>query len=88
MLTRAYSTDTEDNLNLEAMNFAQSVMDWIEEKNRLKQYPQVPAGCQIKKMECLQNMPNLAGVNAEEGVAQYMVQCRIVYYEQKGGTRE
>ncbi len=87
-LTRPYSTDSGDDLNLSAMNFAQSLMDWIEEQNREKAYPAFPEGCQIKKMECLQNMPNLSGVNAEEGIAQYMVQCNIIYFEQKGGTRE
>ena len=73
-------------LNLTAMNFAQAFMDWLEEQNKKRNYPEFPNSCQIKKMETLQNMPNLAGVNVKEGMARYMVQCRIVYFE-KGDKR-
>ena len=88
VLTRPYSTETADDLNLSAMNYAQAFMDWVEEQNKQKHFPEFPEGCQVKKMECLQNMPNLSFVNAEEGVAQYMAQGRIVYFEQKGNERE
>lgn len=47
----------------------------------MKNYPEFPDNCQIKEMETLQNMPNLAGINAEEGLARYMVQCRLIYFE-------
>ena len=33
-----YSTETDD-LNLQAMNFAQEFMDWIDEQNRNKKFP-------------------------------------------------
>lgn len=85
IITKPYSTDTDD-LNLEAMNFAQAFMDWLDEQDQLKNYPEFPENCQIKKMENLQNMPNLAGVNAQAGLARYMVQCRLIYFE-KGDTR-
>jgi len=85
IITKPYSTDTDD-LNLEAMNFAQAFMDWLDEQNQLKNYPEFPENCQIKKMENLQNMPNLAGVNAQAGLARYMVQCRLIYFE-KGEMR-
>lgn len=84
IITKAYSTDTDD-LNLEAMNFAQAFMDWLDEQNRLKNYPEFPESCQIRKMENLQNMPNLAGINPQ-GLARYMIQCRLIYFE-KGATR-
>ncbi len=82
ILTKPYSIAVDD-LNLEAMNFAQAFMDWVDEQNRKKNFPAFPEGCQIKKMENLQNMPNLAGINAEEGLAQYMIQCRLIYYEKE-----
>ena len=85
IIVQPYSTDTDD-LNLTAMNFAQAFMDWLEEQNKKRNYPEFPNSCQIKKMETLQNMPNLAGVNVKEGMARYMVQCRIVYFE-KGDKR-
>lgn len=80
IITKPYSIGSDD-VNLEAMNFAQAFMDWLEEQNRMKRYPDFPDGCQIKKMENLQNMPNLAAVNVTEGLARYMIQCRLIYFE-------
>ena len=82
ILVKPYSTDTDD-LNLEAMNFAQAFMDWLEIQNKAKIYPEFPENCQIKGMETLQNMPNLAGINSEEGLARYMLQCRLIYFEKE-----
>ena len=82
IITKAYSTSADD-LNLEAMNFAQAFMDWVDEQDRKKDYPDFPDHCQIKKIENLQNMPNLAGINAKEGLARYMLQCRVVYFEKE-----
>lgn len=79
---KPYSTD-EDHLNLEAMNYAQDISDWVDAQNKAKNYPGFPENCQIKKMETLQNMPNLAGINAKEHLARYMVQCRIIYFEKE-----
>ena len=79
---KPYSTD-EDHLNLEAMNYAQDISDWVDAQNKAKNYPSFPENCQIKKMETLQNMPNLAGINAKEHLARYMVQCRIIYFEKE-----
>ena len=70
-------------LYLEAINFAQVFMDWIELQDKNGNYPNFPDNCQIKKMECLQNMPNLAGINAEAGLARYMIQCRLIYFERE-----
>lgn len=80
VIIKNYSTSGDD-LNLECMNFAQGFMDWIEEQNKQKVYPDFGADCEIEKMEVLQNMPNLAGINAEAGTAKYMIQCRILYME-------
>lgn len=82
IIVKTYSTH-DDDLNLEAMNFAQSFVDWLEKQNKSKIYPDFPERCQIKKMECLQNMPNLAGINSEAGLARYMIQCRLIYFERE-----
>ena len=81
-ITKEYSTGADD-LNLEAMNFAQAFMDWINEQDRLKNYPEFPDSCEIRKMEVLQNMPNLAGVNVTAERARYMIQCRLIYFEKE-----
>ena len=80
IVTKSYSS-YDDDVNLEAMTFAQGLMDWVEEKNRKKEYPEFPENCRVRKMEVLQNMPNLAGVNMEQLTARYMFQCRVTYYE-------
>lgn len=81
LITKAYSSD-DDDLNLEAMNFAQAFMDWIDEQNEKKEFPDFGERCTVEKMENLQNMPNLSGIS-EEGTARYMMQARILYRERK-----
>lgn len=82
LVTKEYSTYCDD-LNLEAMNFVQKIMDWVDEQNRNRNYPDFGERCTIKKIENLQNMPNLAEANPEEGYARYMFQCRVIYYEKE-----
>ncbi len=83
IITKTYSTFTDD-CNLEAMNFAQGFMDWIESQNWKKIYPYF-GDCEVEKMEVLQNMPNLAGANKDAGLARYMIQARILYLEHDNG---
>ena len=82
IIVKPYSTH-EDDLNLAAMNMAQEFMDWIDAQNKEKNYPEFPDNCQIRKLESLQNMPNLAGINSEAGLARYMLQCRLIYFEKE-----
>lgn len=82
IFTWYYSPDM-DSTNVEAMNMAQKLMDWIEEQDREGNYPDFGDSCQMKKIEVLQNMPDLATVDLENNLAQYMVQCRVIYFEKE-----
>jgi len=82
LVTKEYSTSC-DNLNLETMNFVQALMDWVDDQNRNKVFPDFGAKCEVKRIENLQNMPNLAETDPEEGVARYMFQCRVIYFEKE-----
>lgn len=82
LVTKAYST-SHDDLNLEAMNFVQGLMDWLDGQNRDKAFPDFGPRCEVKKIENLQNMPSLAEASPEEGLARYMFQCRVVYFEKE-----
>ena len=82
VLTWHYSTETDD-LNMQAMNLAQNFMDWIEEQNRKRNFPDFGRRCQVKKIENLQNMPNLATVDWENMTAQYVIPCRVLYFEKE-----
>lgn len=48
IIVQPYSTDTDD-LNLTAMNFAQAFMDWLEEQNKKRNYPEFPNSCPDKE---------------------------------------
>lgn len=82
LITRTFSEETDD-LNLDAMNFSQGFMDWIDEQDKKKIFPDFGEKCQVKKIENLQNMPNLASVDWENMIAQYMLQCRVIYFEKE-----
>lgn len=82
VITKHFSDSTDD-LNLEAMNFAQGFMDWVDDQDRKKSYPDFGDNCQVKKIENLQNMPNLATVDWENMIAQYMLQCKVIYFEKE-----
>ncbi len=56
-------------------------MDWLDEQNEKKNYPDFGKSCEVEKIEVLQNMPNFAGINPETGLARYMVQGRILYLD-------
>ncbi len=70
---------TSDN-NAEQLQVAQDFMDWIDEQEANKNYPDFE-NCKVLAIENLQNMPNFAGVNAAGNTAKYMFQCRVHYYE-------
>lgn len=82
LITWHYSSELDD-MNLQAMNLGQMFMDWIDEQNRKKNFPNFGKNCQVKKIENLQNMPNLATVDWESGVAQYQIPCRVLYFEKE-----
>lgn len=82
IIVKPYSPE-QDDLNLEAMNFAQAFMDWLDEQNEKERFPDFGESCTVEKMENLQNMPNLSGVNPKEGLARYMIQAKIIYRERK-----
>lgn len=66
--------------NADRMQEAQNFMEWIDEQRKARNFPDFK-GCRVLSIENLQNMPNLAGVNAAGNVAKYIIQCRVRYYE-------
>ena len=81
IITKQFSVGSDD-LNLLAMNMAQAFNDWIDTQNTAKLFPDFGVKCQVRKIEPVQNMPNLADVNIEESIAKYMLQCKVTYYEE------
>ena len=81
IITKTHSSATDD-LNLLAMNMADAFGAWIDAQNTAKIYPDFGVKCQVRKIESLQNMANLAEVNLETCTARYMLQCKVTYYEE------
>lgn len=72
-------TGTSD-INADETQAVQDFMDWIDEQNRLKNFPDFSPN-RVISIENLQNMPNFAGIDNNEGAAKYMFQCRVRYYQ-------
>lgn len=74
------TVDVNSNENAEIMFDAEQLMEWLEEQEMRKNYPIFP-GCFVTKVENLQNMPSVAGMNDTE--AKYLFSCRITYLQPK-----
>ena len=78
-LVRIAPADTgTSNTNANETQEMQKFMDWIDAQNKTQNFPKFD-GCKVLSIENLQNMPNFAGINTDEGTARYMVQCRVRY---------
>lgn len=78
-LVRIAPADTgTSQVNANEAQEMQKFMDWIDEQNKAQNFPKFD-GCKVLSIENLQNMPNFAGINTDEGTAKYMVQCRVRY---------
>lgn len=67
-------------INADETQAVQDFMAWIDIQNKLKNFPKFD-DCKVISIENLQNMPNFAGIDQDEGSAKYMFQCRVRYYE-------
>lgn len=77
-----YSTEA-DSLNVAAAARAQAIYDEVEARNKRKEYPALPDGCTPESIELVRNMPELTGVNADQGLARYSVRVRLIYVKQE-----
>lgn len=71
------STGTSD-INVNEAQAVQDFMDWIDLQNAAGNFPDFSPG-KVLSIENLQNMPNFAGIDQNEGAAKYMFQCRVRY---------
>ncbi len=65
--------------NAEIIFDVEQVMEWIDERNRERDFPKFPDGCVITKVENLQDMPEVTEVS--ETGAKYMFSVRISYIQ-------
>lgn len=72
-------TGTSD-INADETQAVQDFMDWIDQQNKDGNFPDFSPG-KVLSIQNLQNMPNFAGIDNNEGTAKYMFQCRVRYYQ-------
>lgn len=70
-------TGTSD-INADETQAVQDFMDWIDAQNAAENFPDFFPGI-VLSIENLQNMPNFAGIDNNEGTVKYMFQCRVRY---------
>lgn len=81
ILMRPYSSTDTSSDNIKEMFDIQKFMNWIDEQNKIKNFPIFEDG-KVLSIQNLQNEPNLAGVNEAGDLAKYMFQIRIEYYKE------
>lgn len=64
--------------NTEIQFDLEKIMNWVEEQNEAENFPDLP---NVEEVKCLENMPNLSGV--DEQCAKYMFTIQIIYMERK-----
>ena len=79
---KQYDSAGTSGINRQTMEEVQAFMDWIDEQNKKRNFPEFPENCFVYKIENLQNMPEIAGTN-DQGLAEYMFQCRVCYTEER-----
>ena len=72
------TVDVNSEENAETMFDAEQLMEWIEEQDRIKNYPVFRNGF-VTKVENLQTVPTVAGM--DDTRAKYLFSCRITYLQ-------
>lgn len=76
-MMKYYDDGTNEN-NTEELFDVQKFMIWIEEQNKIKNFPIFEEG-EVISVENLQNIPNLAGISEDEILVKYIFQIRLKY---------
>lgn len=77
-------TGNYPNENIEDVKEVQDLMDWINEQEKLKNYPNFGTGIMVEKIETTTDSPRLMGINTEliPPLAMYSVSIRIEYIDE------
>jgi len=73
-------SESMDGANIENMLTVRKWQHWINEQERLKNYPDFGDRAQVFKLENLGNMPSMA-TRYENGIAKYQFFARLQYHE-------
>lgn len=76
-------SDGIDGVNIEAEEWGESWLDWVDSQFDEGNVPDFGPNAQIRSVESLQNIPSLAASYQEEQLARYMFQARVTYWEKE-----
>ena len=73
----------ETNQNVAELDDVSAIIDWIEEQNHLRNFPDLGEHCVVDEIYCLTNHPRMAGVDiaANPPLARYTFTIRINYID-------
>lgn len=73
----------ELNENVEEMFDVQGIIDWIDEKNQLQEFPDFGEDCIVESIEALTEAPDLNGVDTSltPALAKYSISIRVEYID-------
>ena len=74
------ATGTSD-INIDIMKELENFNSWVEEKNKLKQFPDFGINNTINKIEVLTNVPSML-VDTTQGLAKYQIQIKFEYLDE------
>lgn len=79
-LTAQYVRENE---NVETMSNFQSIIDWIDEQNENRVFPNFGDSCIVESISALTSSPNLSGVDfsTSPNLAKYSVLIQVVYLD-------
>lgn len=72
------------NENIEEMAEVQKIINWVNEQNEIKNFPNFGPGTMVEEMSCTNDDPNLAGIttdNTGTPLAKYSIIIRITYLD-------
>ena len=68
--------------NMEKMAEVRAIIEWIEEQNALKNFPDFGEGLVVEKMECSSDEPMVNGMESDNPpLAKYSIPIRIEYLD-------
>ena len=78
-----FTTEKNDPGNVEILEEAQAIAEWVEEQIENGNYPEMPDGCVLDGMEVLEENAGYATA-LNENAAKYMIPMAINYIKTKG----
>jgi len=74
------SADPFSNVNIEKISAVDDFIEWVQEQNRIRNYPKLGEGCFVEKIEAVRANSPLAAIDPARGIAKYMFMVEV-YYE-------